>query len=225
MPGRLRLLAEAIGRSVLPAGVAIASASVEDDAGPLWPAEAAAVASAVPSRQAEFAAGRQAVRRALGDLGLAPGPIPQGEDRAPVWPAGVTGSITHGAGICLAAVARTGPLRAIGIDLEPDAPLPEGLEAAICTPAERAWLDRQPPQQRARLGRLVFSAKEAAYKAQYASSRTLFGFDRLTLEFAGAVGEMGAIFTADTPPFRRGDILSGRYAISGGLVVTAFAIV
>jgi 4'-phosphopantetheinyl transferase EntD len=40
-------------------------------------------------------------------LGLPERPIPMGRDRAPVWPEGVVGSISHSDAFCLAAVARS----------------------------------------------------------------------------------------------------------------------
>ena len=62
----------------------------------LLPEERGAVAKAVPKRVAQFTAGRVCARRALAQLGnTEPVPILMGEDRAPQWPAGYVGSISH----------------------------------------------------------------------------------------------------------------------------------
>src|SRR6516225_7230906 len=122
----------------------------------LLPAEAEAVRTAGPRRRAEFAAGRSCARAALATLGVAAGPILPGPAGQPLWPARVTGSITHCAGYQACAVARAADVAAIGIDAEPDAPLPAGLIERIATAPELAWISRHvavtalPPAPRVR---------------------------------------------------------------------------
>ncbi|MBW2215557.1 MAG: hypothetical protein JRF48_14335 [Deltaproteobacteria bacterium] len=56
----------------------------------------------------QFTAGRVCSRIALGRLGVAATtPVLRGEDRAPIWPPGFVGTITHTDTWCAAAVART----------------------------------------------------------------------------------------------------------------------
>ena len=72
----------------------------------------------VAKRQAEFLAGRICARAALQQLqgsGVVP---PIGEDRAPVWPAHICGSITHSTGRAAAIVANKQHWRGLGMDLE-----------------------------------------------------------------------------------------------------------
>ena len=64
----------------------------------LLPEEAPAIARAIPKRQAEFAAGRRAARAALTTLGHPAQAIPVGDRRAPIWPQGTVGAITHDQG-------------------------------------------------------------------------------------------------------------------------------
>lgn len=108
-------------RRMLPPWVAVHTLAYDeregsDDGGRPLPPE---VARAVPRRRAEFAAGRRCARAALhaaggpADADIAIGPL-----RAPVWPAGFVGSITHAAGIAAAAVAPASRTRALGIDIE-----------------------------------------------------------------------------------------------------------
>jgi len=180
---------------LLPPAVAVAeSTGIPSSAAPgLFPAEAEAVRTAGPRRRAEFAAGRSCARAALAALGVAAGPILPGPAGQPLWPAGVTGSITHCAGYQACAVARTTDVAAIGIDAEPDAALPAGLIETVATGPERAWISRHaadrpsadrpsaarhaaapptaPPPLTGPHGvswdRLLFSAKEAACKLWY----------------------------------------------------------
>ena len=73
--------------------------------------------SAVNKRQREFAAGRAAAHTAMANLGVPPQAILNGDDRAPIWPEGLTGSITHTRGCAIAIVARNSDVRALGIDV------------------------------------------------------------------------------------------------------------
>ena len=84
-------------------------------------------------------------------------------------------------------------------------------------PGETAWALRQ--DQPGRAARLVFSAKEAAYKAQYPQSRALIGFDGLAVAFT-ADGFV-ATFQHNVAPFAAQDRIAGRWARADGLLLTA----
>jgi len=72
----------------------------------------------VAKRQAEYLAGRLCAREALRCVtGQASVPA-VGEDRAPQWPRGVVGSITHGDNWAAALVAPNHQWRALGLDVE-----------------------------------------------------------------------------------------------------------
>ncbi|MHA6347702.1 4'-phosphopantetheinyl transferase family protein [Roseivivax sp. CAU 1761] len=180
--------------------------------GPLYAVEEAAVIRAVAGRRAEFAAGRAAARAALAAIGVAPQAIPMAEDRAPVWPAGTTGSISHIPEACLAVAAPAGRAAGLGLDLEVLAPLEPDLAREIGRPEELAALGGDPGLAARRL----FSMKEAAYKAQYALSRTLFGFH--TLVWDGAAG--GLRFVRRVPPFAEGALLPVRRWEGAGLCLS-----
>ena len=145
-----------------------------DDA--LYAEERELIASAVPKRRAEFGTGRVCARRALAALGAPPGPLLRSADRAPRWPSGVVGSITHTDGFCGAVVALSSSARALGLDAERDVPLEPALEPTVCTPAELRWLGAQPLRERGGLAKLVFSAKEAFYKCQHAITGAYLDF-------------------------------------------------
>ena len=154
----------------------------------------------------------------MANLGVPPQAILNGDDRAPIWPEGLTGSITHTRGCAMAIVARNSDVRALGIDVEQDTPLPDKLLSAICTDAERNWLkDQANPGQ---LAKVIFSAKEAAYKCQYTISQKYFGFHGMDLKLDLARGSFQARFTADQRPFSQGDVIDGRFAIGTGVIVT-----
>ena len=203
----------AAARLILPREVALAAAD-PFRAGGLLPGE---VCPGIPARQAEFAAGRRAARAAMVQIGATPGAIPMGPDRAPCWPPGVIGSISQGGAACLAAVTRAGSLAALGIDIEPDEDLPPDLWTEVLSPSEAEWCELQPRPGRA--ARLIFSAKEAAFKAQYPLSRQMFGFDAMNITITADY--LRAIFAHPAAPFAAGDRISGRFVRTQGLILTA----
>jgi len=222
---------------ILPAGVVAAESFGPPGDGRLFPAEAAAIATADPVRRAEFAAGRAVARAALARMGVAAGPVVPGRAGEPRWPDGVVGSITHCAGYRACAVAPARGMAAIGIDAEPCLTLADGLLAAVAGAAERAWL--------AELGaaspgmpwdRLLFSAKESVYKAWYVYTGRRPVLQNVTIQISAAgtfaaglphdrgaapgSGRPAAARAAAPPPAR----LTGRWLVGGGLILTALTV-
>jgi 4'-phosphopantetheinyl transferase EntD len=145
----------------------------------LFAEEKPAVAKAIERRVAEFSTGRWCAREAMRRLGWAPCPIPVGPSRAPVWPMGITGSISHTPGFTCALVsAGTG---CVGIDVErSDRSLPEAAWRLILSSPERMRLGTG-------LERLLaFSAKESFFKAAFARVGGYFDFDAVEFRVTGA---------------------------------------
>lgn len=213
-------LARMVG-SLFPDGVGVGVTPIGAAPEP-WPVEAAAVARAVPHRQAEFAAGRAAARAALAAAGLPEAAIPAGEDRAPVWPEGVVGSITHGEDIALAVAAPLAVAAGLGLDVESDVPLPGDVLSEICDGEECAWIAGQ--VEPLRWARLIFVAKEAAFKCQYPASRSLFGFETMQVQVRPDAGRLLARFTREVPPFAAGTLIGGRFVRTAGMIVAGFSL-
>lgn len=126
------------------------------------------VAGAVGKRRREFITARRCAHMALQRMGIDPVPICSGADRAPIWPRGIVGSITHCAGYRAAALARCAVTASVGIDAEPNQPLAIGVGDLVLRPAERAQLRSLPlSAAQPHWDRLLFSSKEAVYKAWY----------------------------------------------------------
>lgn len=212
-PRDLAALGDA-ARAMLPAGAAVAARDPRAASPALWPGEEL---RATPARLAEFAAGRAAARCAMAILGHPPVAIPMQPDRAPLWPPGLAGSISHSATACLAAILPAPAL--IGIDLEPATGLRADLWPEILRPEEQAYLRGRAGA--GPLATLIFSAKEAVYKAQYPVSGTLFGYEviRITLQ----QDRFAATFTADIPGFPGGTTLHGRHCLTQGHFLTVVA--
>jgi len=185
--------------------------------------EAQAVATAREGRRREFRAGRAAAHEAMRRMGLSPAPIPAGADRAPLWPGTLTGSISHSGTLCIAVLADARGVPALGIDIEEAQPLETDLIGDICTLPERAWLSSQPAQTRGLLARLLFSAKECAYKCQYTLSHSMLGFLDLEITADLVTGQFEATFLRAVPRFATGARLYGRYIITQDHIITAIA--
>ena len=211
--------------ALLPAPIVVEEidpAELHEPEAALFEAERAAIARAVDKRRREFAAGRILARRGLAALGHPPVAIVNGEDRAPQWPAGIVGSITHTKGYCAVAVARTSEIRSVAIDAEREEALSDGALPMICGNAERAWLASQPEADRGWLSKLVFSAKESVYKLQHPLTKLFLDFDAVNVTVDRQRETWEATFVVSAAPaFEMGDRIDGRWLHANGLVVTA----
>lgn len=123
---------------------------------------------AVDFRRREFLAGRACAARALEALGVK-GEVGR-DERAPLWPPGVGGSITHTRTLAVAAVARVGSL---GIDCEPylnDEALKD-VRGSAFDEGEWALLGAD-----AALATALFSAKESLFKQRWPLTRVFLDF-------------------------------------------------
>ena len=170
--------------AIFPPGVAGAELVRLEDAGPLLDAERASIAGVGTARALEFAAGRHCAREAQRALGEDPVAVPRREDRQPVWPPGLVGSISHASGYCGAVVARTSTCLGLGFDVEEWGRMRPELWRRIATPTEGEWLRAQAGEGE-RWATLLFSAKEAFYKAQYPRSATFLGFQAVAFHTTG----------------------------------------
>ncbi len=171
---------------------------------------------AVNKRQTEFLAGRICAHEALRRLTGAPLILPVAEDRSPCWPAGVVGSITHGAGWAAAVAARAEHWRGLGLDVEKLLPSTRAdrLAAEILTPAELLGYAELPEAQRALRVTLTFSIKESLFKALYPLVQKRFYFQEAELIQHHADGHARLRLLNDlSREWRTGAELEGQFAL------------
>ncbi|MDR0783904.1 MAG: 4'-phosphopantetheinyl transferase superfamily protein, partial [Propionibacteriaceae bacterium] len=155
-------------RAILPAAVAVVETRVDVSEDALWPEERRGLEGVPTPRRLQYATVRHCARQGLALLGLPPSAIPSRPGKAPIWPEGVIGSMTHCHGYRAAVVARAGPLRTIGIDAEPAQALPAKVLARIALPAELvAVTELAATDPTTAFDRVLFCAKEAVFKAWY----------------------------------------------------------
>ena len=212
---------------ILPAEVESEECFGETPGGALFPQEEKNIACAVEARQREYAAVRNCARACLGRLGYPPVPILPGLGGAPRWPAGVLGSMTHCAGYAAAAVGPVSRISAIGVDAEPDAPLPEGVLDLVATPVERDRLTTtQLEPDSPSWDRLLFSAKEALYKAWFPQVGEWLDPQETELVFGPEEGTFTALLSRDGLIVNGRQVrrLHGRWIRKRGILATAIVL-
>ena len=206
---------------ILPPAVRSAYALGDPPGATLYPAEETLVANAVPKRRDEFTTVRHCARTALAALDVPPAPILRGDRGAPIWPAGIVGSLTHCAGYRAAAVARGSDVTGIGIDAEVHGPLPPGVLDLVSLPAERDHLTALAGSFPGTFWeRLLFSAKESVYKVWFPRTGEWLGFEEAELTFDPEAGTFTARLLRPGPF----PSLAGRFLVVDGIVLTAIVV-
>jgi len=218
MGAHVDVVSDAI-RGALAPGIAFAGGRIEDALEPLFASEQSAVRRAVAKRRDEFTAGRTYARRALAALGVAVDAIPVGERRAPVWPRGAVGSISHCERYCAAVAARRDEFAGIGLDVELDDALDAELISSVCSPGELNARVRGS----ADVPKLIFCIKESVYKAYFPLARTYLEFHDVALDVGDGI--FAARLTRDAlPPAAGRRRFAGGFAHAGGVVAAWTAI-
>lgn len=172
----------------------------------LLPEEAGAFASSVVKRRRASGTARIVARELLVQLGCScMTALPKSASGAPIWPKGIVGSLAHDSRVAIAAVGRHRDVAALGIDIEPAEDLPFELDL-IATPRERRKISSY-----RYIGRLLFTAKEAVYKAVHP-------LDNIFLEHH----DVEIDFDARKAIVLGRHVLDLRFCISTSLVTMAF---
>jgi len=211
--------------ALFPKEVVVGCSDQEADPGLLYPQEAECVRNAVPKRRLEFTQGRLCARRLLAGMGIRDFPLLARQDRSPIWPEGITGSISHCAGLCAVALARTSVIAGLGLDVEAAEPLEDTLLPLVCGAQERARLEQERESERGLVAKLLFSAKESVFKCVYPVTGVFLEFHHCRIEFPRVAGTFIAEITHQemAPPWR-GLRLEGRFARDSRHLFTGVAL-
>jgi 4'-phosphopantetheinyl transferase EntD len=206
---------------LLPPGIVAVETRADVLDAPLFADEERALGAAVEKRRREFVTGRACARIALSRLGRPPTAVRSGARGEPLWPPGVRGSITHCRGYRACAATVAPEVLALGIDAEPHAPLPPAILGVVATARERRWARTRPAGLC--LDRLLFSAKEAIYKAWYPLVGVSLDFDgvELDVDLGDATFSGRVLVPAPVVAGRPLTELRGRWHADGELIVTA----
>jgi enterobactin synthetase component D len=225
-------LADADARRALPYPVGVGIRRGADaHPRPLYPVEQTYLGpNAAQRRRFSFALGRAAARDALADIGIAPVAIQRGPAGEPVWPNGIVGAISHTGDLAVAIVGWQSDYAGLGIDLERLSPgLSVRAARLVCTPAEMTWVGDGGGSSR---GTMLFSAKEAVFKALFPIERIWLGFgdaelawqpercafEARLLKSAGRSYPSGSALQVQCT-LTHAEVLSTTYALPGGLEI------
>ncbi len=134
-------------------------------------------------RRWEYVAGRQCAQIALTAVGYEGITVPSGKSGEPIWPQGIVGSITHCEGYAAAAIALNSGIVSLGLDAETNQPLSDKVLKRIGNPEEIQWVKRTKGSEYPNPGKILFSAKEATFKAWHPITGEWLGFQEAHLSF------------------------------------------
>ena len=172
------------------------------------------------NRKREFIAGRFCAHEAMVLANITAKHIQIGEKGEPIWPSNIVGSITHSHGYAAAAVARKSDILSLGIDAEVDEPLSSKVLRRISNDQEHQWAKTVGGTLVQHPGKVLFSAKEATYKAWYPITHEWLGFKEALINFH----DQGNTFTVHIQ--KNGPIkeMHGKYMIREDVIVTAIEV-
>jgi enterobactin synthetase component D / holo-[acyl-carrier protein] synthase len=215
-----------IARRMLPVGHAVAVERLAAyAAGPLFHIETASCRSAHSRRRRAFRGGRLCARNALAVLGIPPRPIFTGIAGEPIWPAGITGSISHTNEIVAAVVMQKSQIIGVGLDVERDGPLrDDAVTEIVCRPEELDPRHGSLDAVNLRRGKLLFAIKEALYKLYWPLAGAAADFHDFRVSFNEERGVFRAeLVNSRLPPAAGTRHFRGRFARAGGSVIALAA--
>lgn len=203
-----------VAHVIVPKGAAFEVAIIDQLAADLLLEERQLIESWAPSRQREFVAGRMCARQALDLLGVDTSGLLPDADGIPQWPEDTVGSISHCRGVAMAVAAKSADCRLLGLDLEKTNRLSAGAIKQVLHPIEEIFAGGD--QLKASI---LFSLKEAFYKAQFPNWRAVGNFSDLALEVdltngSAMVREMDARFSPELMRLRFSFRIVDDYVVS-----------
>lgn len=187
----------------------------------------ASIQRSVAKRQAEFLAGRLCAREAMRLLdGRRHVPL-IGDDRAPVWPQDLCGSITHSTGWAAAIVTSKQHWRGLGMDVEQvmSSERASRLAGEILTADEMQRMADGPEHQVALRVTLTFSLKEALFKALYPIMLKRFYFEHAELLEWSDTGHARLRLKIDlSEEWHSGKVLDAQFSVQDGQLLSLVSI-
>ena len=133
-------------------------------------------------RRADFLAGRYVAKKAIRELRHDVYDVHLGSDRAPIWPTGIIGSISHSNSIAISVVSLKEDNQYLGVDIE------SFIGEDIAFEIKNQIINKQEEITLNSSGlpfciclTLAFSAKESIYKAMYPKVKRYFDFSDVNI--------------------------------------------
>lgn len=135
-------------------------------------------------RKNEFTCGRIIAKDLLELIGIRNFPVLRGRLGEPIWPEEVAGSISHCDDKCFVAISRKKYFTSIGVDIDSVEDLPIHLIDSVCTASEKQWIRSMQCQGTiCPYTKMIFSAKESAYKCIFPFVQNYIDFIEVEITF------------------------------------------
>ena len=180
------------------------------------------IANSISKRKKEFATSRIFAKQAFRKMGIYDSvSLLCDENRCPIWPKNVIGSISHTGSYCAVAIASINEYRGVGIDIEEIDRLSLDMKHIICHGIEHEYITSKCDKQNVEMLATIFSIKESFYKMQYLVTKSWVGFHdvlcdviengRIRISICKNIGNI----------FNKSDVVYGRYLVSNNNICTA----
>ena len=154
-------------------------------------------------------------------MGLEETEIPVGEGRQPMWPEGVSGSISHAKGMTGAVLAKKEHHPSLGLDIEKRRSVDASLWNHLFKPEEQSALLRH-GRDFDEWATLYFSLKETFYKLQYPLTGRFLDFLEVALVASDdgyrAEWDAGIVLPPVLKRHRMGYILTDEHVVTYGFL-------
>ena len=146
-------------------------------------------------RREQYSSGRRAVQLGLSSLNVSDVPI-LFDDRKPIWPTAIVGSIAHSQNLAVALVGFEQDFRGVGVDILPKQAVADKVRDRILHESELQFVHEEGHKD---LQTMLFCAKESIYKACNPEIDEFLGFKDVVVK----IEKSGAEFTANTVSKKR----------------------
>lgn len=190
----------------------------------LFPSEKKLIENCSLKRQIEFCKGRYCAHQALEKLGQSGFAILRDPNGAPIWPSGITGSISHSGDIAAAVVAKETEILAIGLDLQiTNQTLPFKVLTTFFHSDEIQNFLNVPDSLSELFSYVVFSAKESILKCYYTINRSFLDLHEISVKLDWWHGTFKTRITGEhgSNAHMFCDQLTGRFSFAGDYVFSA----
>ena len=151
-------------------------------------------------REQEYSLGRYCAKQAMKTIGIDCNVIQSSSHGFPIWPNGIVGSISHSKGVCLSAVAKSMDFESIGIDIEQFNRMKQSSVERITHQKEIVEIGTD-----LKKATLLFSVKEAFYKAQFPIYKTPLNFKDLAFSLDFASQQAKLVWLSDKSPIAQSE--------------------
>ncbi|PHM31063.1 4'-phosphopantetheinyl transferase family protein [Xenorhabdus innexi] len=133
--------------------------------------------NAVTKRRSEYLAARYCACQILNNMGYPEFQVASAQDRSPIWPENICGSISHSTNCAIVFAASNDKYQLVGIDIEKEIKQEtiDSVSASIINETEAELLAKS-PLTFIQAFTLAFSIKESLYKALYPHVKRFFDF-------------------------------------------------